>query len=230
MLEIDDLTIEQDGFRLKARARIAEGRRVVIMGASGAGKSTLVGALAGFVTPVSGTIRWKGQRIDHLEPAARPIAMLFQDGNLFPHLTVAQNIKLGLRPSLKMTSEATERIEGALSQVDLAGFGPRKPASLSGGEQSRVALARILVMARPILVLDEPFSALGPAMRVEMLGLVRAILDRTGATLLMVSHDPQDAHAIAEDLIVVAQGGAQQYHDAPAVLANPPPALLAYLG
>jgi thiamine transport system ATP-binding protein len=230
MLEIDDLIIEQDAFRLRAQARVAEGRKVVIMGASGAGKSTLVAAIAGFVTQKSGAIRWKGDRIDHLEPAARPIAMLFQDGNLFPHLTVAQNVALGLGPSLKVTQESAKKVEDALGQVGLSGFGLRKPGTLSGGEQSRVALARILVMARPILVMDEPFSALGPAMRVEMLDLVRTILETTGATLLMVSHDPKDAWAIADDLIVVAEGTAHQYHDAKAVLADPPPALSSYLG
>lgn len=230
MLEIDNLVIEQGGFRLTANSKVPAGRRVVIMGPSGAGKSTLVSALAGFVAPVSGSVRWNGRAIDALEPSQRPIAMLFQDGNLFPHLTVAQNIALGIGPSLKSSPEVSAKVEDALLRVGLGGFETRQPASLSGGEQGRVALARILVMGRPLMVLDEPFSALGPAMRMEMLGLVRTILQQSGSTLLMVSHDPLDAREIAEDLIVVAEGKATHYSDAQAVLSNPPPALASYLG
>ncbi len=230
MLVIDDLRIRQGAFWLNADASIPAGRRVVIMGPSGAGKSTLVAALAGFVTPDSGRMTWQGQALDGMPPATRPIAMLFQDGNLFPHLNVAQNIALGFGRGAKPSPQNQDQIGAALAQVGLTGFENRKPASLSGGEQSRVAVARVLVMERPILVLDEPFAALGPAMRIEMLALVRKILDQTGATLLMVSHDPADAHAIAEDLILVADGRAVLLPDAQAVLADPPPALATYLG
>lgn len=230
MLKIEQLLIRQDDFQLIADACIPAGRRVVIMGPSGAGKSTLVAALAGFLEPISGHMTWKGQTLAGMAPATRPIAMLFQDGNLFPHLSVAQNIALGLGRGAKPLPQNRDRIGAALAQVGLSGFEDRKPASLSGGEQSRVAVARVLVMDRPILILDEPFAALGPAMRAEMLNLVSKILDQTGATLLMVSHDPSDAHAIAQDLIVVADGRAALLPDAQAVLADPPPVLAAYLG
>ena len=156
--------------------------------------------------------------------------MLFQDGNLFPHLDVAQNVGLGIRPDLKLDAAERARVAEAIARVGLEGLAGRKPAALSGGQQSRAALARVLVQNRPLLLLDEPFAALGPALKVEMLDLVAALVRDAGATLLMVSHDPADARRIADEVILVEAGRAHPPQPTAALLDNPPPALRAYLG
>jgi thiamine transport system ATP-binding protein len=158
------------------------------------------------------------------------VTILFQDQNLFPHLTVAQNLGLGLRPDLRLRSEERARVDQALDQTGLAGLGSRRPSELSGGQASRAALARALLRARPILLLDEPFAALGPALRAEMLALVKDVADETGALVLMVTHDPQDARALGGMTAFVADGVAQPPVATEALLADPPPALRDYLG
>jgi thiamine transport system ATP-binding protein len=156
--------------------------------------------------------------------------MLFQDNNLFPHLTVAQNVGLGIRPDLRLEEKDRLRVAQALTRVGLEGFETRKPAALSGGQQGRVALARVLVQRRPLILLDEPFAALGPALKAEMLDLVANLAAEIGATVLIVSHDPADARRIASQVILVADGMAYPPQPTAALLDNPPPALSAYLG
>jgi thiamine transport system ATP-binding protein len=163
-------------------------------------------------------------------PGKRPVAMLFQDGNLFPHLSVAQNVGLGLRPDLRLDTAQKAEVARAVARVGLSGMQARKPAALSGGQQSRAALARVLVQARPLLLLDEPFAALGPALKGEMLDLVAGLVDETHATLLMVSHDPSDARRIADQVVLVTDGQAFAPQATGALLDNPPPALRDYLG
>ncbi len=163
-------------------------------------------------------------------PAERPISILFQDNNLFPHLTAADNVALGLRPDLKLDAAGRARVEAALERVGLAGLGHRKPGQLSGGQAARVALARALLRSKPLMLLDEPFGALGPALRAEMLALVAELADETGATLLIVSHEPDDARAIASHVILVADGRALPPVATDEIFAHPPAALAAYLG
>jgi thiamine transport system ATP-binding protein len=190
----------------------------------------LLAAVGGFLAPVSGRILWHDQDLTPVAPGARPIAMLFQENNLFPHLSIARNVGLGLRPALRHSPADKARIDSALSRVGLQDFAERKPGSLSGGQQSRAALARVLVQNRPLLLLDEPFAALGPALRQEMLDLVSDLVAETGATLLMVTHAPDDVRRIAGDVIFVEGGRAQAPEPAAALMDNPPPALRAYLG
>lgn len=230
MLKLDTCVISNGSFSLQADLSIEKGASVAIIGPSGAGKSTLLEAIAGFRDLQTGKILWNGEPISSLAPGKRPIAMLFQDGNLFPHLTVAQNVGLGLRPNGRLTPDEQMQVQSALTRVALPGFGGRKPAELSGGQQSRVALARVLVQRRDILLLDEPFAALGPALKAEMLDLVAELLAETGTTLLMVSHDPQDARRIAGQTVLVADGTALPPADTIRLLDNPPPSLRGYLG
>lgn len=230
MLQLDRLTLDQDDFRLTADWATEPGARIAIMGASGAGKSTFLSAIAGFLPLTSGRILWNGQDLAGLAPGDRPVTILFQDQNLFPHLTVAQNLGLGLRPDLRLTAEDRARIDTALARSGLSGLGQRRPAQLSGGQASRAALARALLRARPILLLDEPFAALGPALRAEMLALVREVADDTGATVLMVTHDPKDALALGGLTAFVADGTVQAPVKTAALLADPPPGLRDYLG
>lgn len=230
MLALDDLHLRQGAFSLHAHWQLPEGRKVAVMGPSGAGKSTLMNALAGFLPVDAGRVLWRGQDVTRLAPGRRPIAMLFQDGNLFPHLTAWQNVALGLRPSMRLSTDEQTRVVASLERVGLGGLADRKPAALSGGQQSRVALARLLVQRRPLLLLDEPFAALGPALKSDMLDLVAALAADMQATLLMVTHDPADARQIADDVVHVADGRADPPAPAAALLDNPPPALQAYLG
>lgn len=230
MLTLEHLRIVQDDFRLAADLAVEPGARVAVIGPSGAGKSTLLAAIAGFVAPASGRILWAGRDLSGLPPGQRPLSILFQDQNLFPHLDVAQNVGLGLRPDLRLSPAEHARTDAALARVGLAGMGARRPASLSGGEQGRVALARALLRSRPLMLLDEPFAALGPALKADMLDLVAAIAAETGASVLIVSHDPADARRFAPLTILVAEGIAHPPAPTGTLLDNPPPALARYLG
>ncbi|MBL4929128.1 thiamine ABC transporter ATP-binding protein [Fuscibacter oryzae] len=230
MLTLERLEIVQDDFRLTADWTLPMGARAAVIGPSGAGKSTLLMAVAGFLAPTSGRILWQGQDITAIPPGKRPLSILFQDQNLFPHLTIAQNVGLGLRPDLRLASDDWRQVEGALERVGLGGMGGRKPAQLSGGQQGRAALARVLLRARPLLLLDEPFAALGPALKAEMLGLLAELAAATGATVLMVTHDPGDARRFADLTVLVADGVASPPVETAALFADPPPALRDYLG
>lgn len=229
MLTLDAVHLKIGTFELRADLKVQEGDRVAIIGASGSGKSTLLAGIAGFLEPVSGRMLWQTQDLTRQEPGQRPLSMVFQDQNLFPHLTVAQNVGLGIAPSLRLSNDDKTRVGEALDRVGLTGLADRKPAALSGGQQSRVALARVMLRARPILLLDEPFAALGPGMKGDMLDLVAEVADRTGATVLMVTHDPADARRFAGRTILVANGQASAPVPTNELLDNPPPVLAAYL-
>ena len=230
MLRLEGLTLRQGTFTLAADWALDEGARVALIGPSGAGKSTLLAGIGGYLAPDAGRVLWHGRDLAVLPPGKRPVTMIFQDQNLFPHLTVAQNIGLGLSPTLRLTPADRTRIAEAMERTGLSGLGDRKPANLSGGQQSRATLARALLRARPILMLDEPFAALGPGLKAEMLGLVATLVEETGATLMMVTHDPDDARALAPLTSVVAEGRAAAPAPTGALLDDPPAALAAYLG
>lgn len=230
MLRLDHVVLTEPGFRLEADWSVPTGARVALIGPSGAGKSTLLNAIAGFVAPDAGRILWNGSDLGPVAPGDRPLSILFQDQNLFPHLTVQQNLALGLSPSLRLDAATVARVGAVLDRVGLAGLGARRPAELSGGQQGRAALARVLLRARPMLLLDEPFAALGPALKAEMLDLVTEVAGETGATVLMVTHDPADARRFAGQTVVVADGIATAPRDTARLFADPPPALRDYLG
>lgn len=230
MLTLKDATIVQGDFRLAADMTLEPGQKYAVIGPSGAGKSTLLNALCGFTPLVQGQLIWNGQDITNAAPGDRPMTMLFQDNNLFPHLTVMQNVGLGLRPSLRLTATEQDQVTDALMRVGLSDHATKKPGALSGGQQSRAALARVLVQARPLVLLDEPFAALGPALRNEMLDLVQGLVSDTGAALIMVTHAPDDVRRIADQVIFVEGGRAHSPKPAMELLENPPPELREYLG
>ncbi|MEQ6249371.1 ATP-binding cassette domain-containing protein [Sulfitobacter sp. HNIBRBA3233] len=230
MLKLENAVIAQGDFELRADLSILPGRKYAVIGPSGAGKSTLLNAMAGFVALRAGRLMWDDRDLTHSAPGARPMTMLFQDNNLFGHLSVMQNVGLGLRPDLRLTAPERERVGAALARVGLQGKAQSKPGTLSGGQQSRVALARVLVQAEPLLLLDEPFAALGPALRNEMLDLVQELVGETNAALVMVTHAPQDVRRIADDVIFVEGGRAHAPRPAAALMDDPPPELRAYLG
>lgn len=185
---------------------VSRGERIAILGPSGAGKSTLLSLIAGFIFADHGTIMLNQQNHTHTPPAQRPVSMLFQENNLFAHLTVEQNIGLGLHPGLRLTNQQKQICAEIMEKSGLNAFKDRLPAQLSGGQRQRVALARCLIREQPILLLDEPFSALDPALRSDMLTLVEAMCKERNLTLLMVSHNIDDAIRIAERVLLIANG------------------------
>ncbi len=230
MLQLDRLVYSEGDFRLTADWSAEQGTHIAIMGPSGAGKSTLLGLIAGFLTPAGGRVLWNDLDLAKVLPGERPISILFQDQNLFPHLTIRQNLSLGVRPDLRLSPEDRARVEKALQRVGLDDFGHRRPAQLSGGQASRAALARALLRARPILLLDEPFAALGPALRTEMLALVKDVATETSALILMVTHDPEEARALGGMTAFVADGQVAPPRATTDLLGSPPPVVRAYLG
>ncbi|TGR25056.1 MULTISPECIES: thiamine ABC transporter ATP-binding protein [unclassified Mesorhizobium] len=177
-----------------------------IMGPSGSGKSTLLNLVAGFEMPRSGRVLIGGGDVRGEPPAVRPVSMVFQENNLFAHLSVEQNVGLGRSPSLRLTDTDHADIAGALARTGLAGKEKRLPRELSGGERQRVALARVLVRDRPVLLLDEPFASLGPALRDDMLDLVAGLHAERGMTVLFVTHQPQDARRIGQKVVFLDNG------------------------
>ncbi|MFZ5962346.1 ATP-binding cassette domain-containing protein [Thalassococcus sp. BH17M4-6] len=231
MLRLEGVDIRAGDFALSADLSLQPGERVAVIGPSGAGKSTLLDAIAGFRVPQAGRITWQGRDLGPLAPGKRPVSMLFQDNNLFPHLSIARNLGLALRPGGgRVSKEDTARIDDALVRVGLKGMGGRKPGALSGGQQSRAALARVLVQDRPVMLLDEPFAALGPALKAEMLELVRDVAEGLQALVVLVTHDPGDAKRFADRVVLVADGVAQPPVGTHALFEAPPEALRAYLG
>lgn len=230
MLELKKVALHQGEFELRADWRIDAGARVAIIGPSGAGKSTLLAAIAGFLRPQGGEILWDGRDFAQIRPGKRPLSMIFQDQNLFPHLNLAQNLVLGIAPDVRLGKAHMAQVGAALERVGLAGYERRRPSQLSGGELARAALARAALRARPLLLLDEPFAALGPAMRADMLALVAELADETGAAVLLVSHAPDDLRDFAQLTIFVTDGIAHPPVPTAQLFGDPPPALRAYLG
>lgn len=185
---------------------VAAGEVLSLIGPSGSGKSTLLNLIAGFLKPDSGHIHVDGEAIEHLPIAQRPVTIVFQQHNLFPHLDLYTNVALGVDPSLKLSTEQDQLIEDALESLALSGLEKRKPGELSGGQRQRIALARVLVRERKVLLLDEAFAALGPAQREELIVLVKALVERKKMAALLVSHQPRDA-LIASDRTAFVQNG-----------------------
>lgn len=230
MLQLDRLVLDYPDFRLTADWQARPGEVVALIGPSGAGKSTLLMTIAGFLAPASGRVLWQGRDLTALPPAERPVSILFQDQNLFPHLTLAQNLGLALSPRLRLSADQRAEVAAVIARLGLQGLEARKPGEMSGGQQGRAALGRVLLQARPVMLLDEPFAALGPAMKSDLLALVTEIAAEQGSLVLLVSHDPADARRFAGQVVLVADGVAAAPVKTGALFADPPKALREYLG
>lgn len=183
-----------------------QGDFLAIIGPSGSGKSTLLSLIAGFEAPTSGRILFDGRDMTEAPPAARPATMVFQDHNTFAHLDIRTNVALGISPSLRLTRADETQITAAIERTGLSELAKRKPGEVSGGERQRVAIARALVRNRPILLLDEPFAALGPGLRHDMLDLISELQKEKGFTVILVSHHPDDARRAAAKTAFLVDG------------------------
>jgi ABC-type Fe3+/spermidine/putrescine transport system ATPase subunit len=186
---------------------VAAGERLCLLGPSGCGKTTSLRVIAGFIQPDSGGVRIDGRDMEGVPPEGRNIGILFQNYALFPHLTIYDNVAFGLRMRNIAESEIRKRVTEALELVRLPKAGGKRPSMLSGGEQQRIAFARAVVIKPSLLLLDEPFSNLDARLRQEMRGELLDLLQQLRIATVMVTHDQEEAMAIA-DRIAVMQGGA----------------------
>ena len=200
---------------------IAEGEFMTFLGPSGSGKSTTLYVLAGFQDPTDGDILLKGQSLLSTPSHKRNIGMVFQRYTLFPHLSVGENVAFPLRIRRRPQAEVAERVKAALKLVRLEGFEDRKPANMSGGQQQRVALARALVYNPPVLLMDEPLSALDKKLREEIQFEIRRIHQETGVTILYVTHDQEEALRLSDRIAVFGQGEIDQIGTGPELYADP---------
>lgn len=200
---------------------VAEGEFMTFLGPSGSGKSTTLYILAGFQDPSEGDILLKGKTLLATPSHKRNIGMVFQRYTLFPHLLVGENVAFPLRIRRRPQAEIAERVKAALKLVRLEGFEDRKPALMSGGQQQRVALARALVYNPPVLLMDEPLSALDKKLREEIQYEIRRIHQETGVTILYVTHDQEEALRLSDRIAVFSQGEIDQIGTGKELYANP---------
>lgn len=211
-LELRDVTLELAGRPVIASLNltVAASDLVTVMGPSGSGKSSLLAFICGTLDPVfrsTGSLRLDGVELTGRPPARRRVGILFQDDLLFPHLSVAENLAFGLPSSIAGRQARAARIERALAEADLAGFGARDPATLSGGQRARVALLRTLLAEPKALLLDEPFAKLDVALRDRFRRFVFDHARAEGLPTLLVTHDPADAEAAAGTVVELAAAG-----------------------
>lgn len=230
MLFVEQLQSQRQGRQFEFSLRLQAGEIGLLLGRSGSGKSTLLEMLAGFMPITAGTLLADGQNIAALPPAARPFTILFQQHNLFEHLTVRQNIGLGLQANLKLSRLEQNTLQQAAERLQIRELLDRLPSSLSGGQQQRVALARCLVRRKPYLLLDEPFSALDPALRQEMMLEVRQLATEQRIGVLLVSHQPQEAKDLANWLGFIDDGKLAFVAPMEALQHPPSDTFAAYLG
>jgi spermidine/putrescine ABC transporter ATP-binding subunit len=200
---------------------VDSGESVALLGPSGCGKTTTLNMIAGFLEPDAGHIRIDGRAVDGVPPYRRNIGMVFQHYALFPHLTVADNLAFGLRMRKVGTAEIVRRVGGALELVHLGGLELRYPRELSGGQQQRVALARALVVEPAVLLLDEPLSNLDAKLRQTMREEIVELQRRLGITTIFVTHDQEEALAIARRVAVMDAGRVEQVGAPEAIYARP---------
>jgi ABC-type Fe3+/spermidine/putrescine transport system ATPase subunit len=212
MLELIDIHKTYEGKLLLSGVSfsVEAGETVCLLGASGSGKSTLLRIIAGLESPESGQVLWDGANLASMPAHERNFGLVFQDYALFPHLTVAENVAFGLRMQSQLQDEIKLRVTAALEQVNLSEFANRSVTDLSGGEQQRVALARALAPRPRLLMFDEPLGALDRALKDHLLDELRGILHRSKVPALYVTHDQEEAFAIADRIVLLHDGQVAQ--------------------
>ena len=208
MLELIDIhkTYENQPLLSGISFSVSAGETVCLLGASGSGKSTLLRIIAGLEQPESGQVLWKGRDLSVVPAHQRNFGMVFQDYALFPHLSVSQNVAFGLKMQNLPKNEVNLRVAASLGLVNLGGFGHRRVTELSGGEQQRVALARTLAPRPRLVMFDEPLGALDRGLRDRLLAELRGILHAAHVPAIYVTHDQDEAFAIADRILLLHEG------------------------
>ena len=214
-----DLSYQWLDFKARYQAEIEPGV-TCILGPSGGGKSTLLSLLGGYIRG-EGELLFSGGDFNALLPYERPISTLFQSDNLFPQLNVWHNVAIGVAPSRNLSEQQRIRVKQAIEQVQLTEHQAKFPSQLSGGQAQRVAVARVLARKQPILLLDEPFSALDPRLRDEMLQLIADLTQANDWTTIMVTHSPQDALMLGGKVLLVESGEILAQNDAKVLRDTP---------
>ena len=225
-LSVKEVTKKYQEFNMSLSFEAEKDELVCILGPSGGGKSTLLSLLSGIENPDSGDITIDGNSITRLPIHQRGIGMVFQDFSLFPSMNTGENIEYGMR--IKSRKERKEKAKELLTLVGLPGYEKRKVTELSGGEAQRVALARAIASEPQILLLDEPLSALDAPLRKKLRGAIRAIHDATGTTMLYVTHDREEAFAIADRILIMKDGRNVAYGTPEDLYRNPPDLFTAF--
>jgi len=209
-LQVTDLTVVYPGALAPAvdavSLHVASGETVALVGPSGCGKSTLLAAIVGITSPQQGTVAFDGEDVTHAPIHRRGFGLVFQDGQLFPHRTVAGNLSFGLEMAKVPAEERDARVSELLDLVGLAKYRNQAVANLSGGERQRVALARSLAPQPRLLLLDEPLSSLDAELRSRLAREMREILTVTGTTAVLVTHDPAEAALVGSTVIRMVAG------------------------
>jgi iron(III) transport system ATP-binding protein len=206
---------------------VESGTLVTLLGPSGCGKTTTLRMIAGLELPNEGRILIAGRDVTRLGATQRDVSMVFQSYALFPHMSVLENVRYGLRRSGLARDEATRRAREGLATVGLAGYDGRQPSELSGGQQQRVAVARALVLKPSVLLFDEPLSNLDARLRRQMREEVRELQQRLGLTVVYVTHDQQEAMAVSDRIIVMNAGRVEQQGSPRDLYERPATAFLA---
>jgi molybdate transport system ATP-binding protein len=219
--------VVRPAFTLSLDLEVAEGEVVAVVGPNGSGKTTTLRALAGLVRPTTGTIRLGERTLDdtaagiHVEARNRDIGVVFQDYLLFPHLSAVDNIAFGLQAHGTAKPEALASAHRWLARFELSEFAGVRPRELSGGQAQRVALARALILEPPLLLLDEPLAALDVGARASVRRQLKEVLGAYGGSTLLVTHDPADALALADQVVVLEAGKVAQRGVPTDVAASP---------
>ena len=204
--------IKNGAFSVQCDFSMEIGNHLSLFGPSGSGKSSVLLGLAGFLPIINGDLIYDDKSISKSEPKDRPFDLLFQENNLFPHLTVSRNILLGLGAKAKMDSQNSHIVNEILDLVGLYKEKNRLPENISGGQRSRTAIARSLIRKKPILLLDEPFSALDFELKNEILALLLRISRKNNLSIILVSHDPRDVQYLGGDVVLFSENGQTEFY------------------